>query len=294
MKKAIQEIQRAIDLDPNYALAYAGLADCYMLLEQYAGTPSSEAAPKARAAAERALAIDDSLAEAHTSLAFHYHQAWRWEESEKEFKRAISLNPNYPTAHHWYQILLRSLGRDDEALAEIKRAQELDPLSPVLEVNIGLVYTLKGDLDSAMEHARRLVQLDPNFPLAHQISGVVYLEQRRYADAIAEFQQNVANDRSAYSLSYLGHAYAMAGRRDEALAVLKELEGKYNKRESLAQYVAAVYAGLGDKDQAFAWLEKGFQDKSGLLNFVVTETTFDPLRSDPRYADLLRRMGLKP
>lgn len=136
---------------------------------------------------------------------------------------------------------------------------------------------------------------DATRPTRKPIStGVVYLEQRRYADAIAEFQHNVANDRSAYSLSYLGHAYAMAGRRNEALAVLKELEGKYNKRESLAQYVAAVYAGLGDKDQAFAWLEKGFQDKSGLLNFVVTETTFDPLRSDPRYTDLLRRMGLKP
>jgi serine/threonine-protein kinase len=294
IKKAIEQFQQAIDRDPNYALAYAGLADCYMLLEQYAGIPSSETAPKAKAAAERALAIDDSLAEAHTSLAFYYHQSWRWEESEKEFKRAISLNPNYPTTHHWYQILLRTLGREDEALAEIKRAQELDPLSPVFEVNIGMLYITKGDLDSAMEHSSRLVQLDPNFPLAHEISGMVYLKQRRYVEAIAEFQQNVAIDRTAYSLSYLGHAYGMSGRRNEALAALKELEGKYNKRESLAQYVAAVYAGLGDKDQAFAWLEKGFQDKSGLLDFVITEVNFDPLRSDPRYADLLRRMGLKP
>jgi len=294
LKKAIEQFQNAIDRDPNYALAYAGLADCYMLLEQYAGIPSSETAPKAKAAAERALAIDDSLAEAHTSLAFHYHQSWRWEESEKEFKRAITLNPNYPTTHHWYQILLRTLGREDEALAEIKRAQELDPLSPVFEVNIGMLYITKGDLDSAMEHSSRLVQLDPNFPLAHEISGMVYLKQLRYAEAIAEFQQNVAIDRTAYSLSYLGHVYGMSGRRNEALAVLKELEGKYNKRESLAQYVAAVYAGLGDKDQAFAWLEKGFQDKSGLLDFVITEVNFDPLRSDPRYADLLRRMGLKP
>lgn len=294
LKKAIEEFQQAIDRDPNYALAYAGLADCYMLLEQYAGIPWSEKAPNAKAAAERSLAIDDSLAEAHTSLAFYYRMSWRWEDSEREFKKAISLNPNYPTAHHWYEILLRSLGRLDEALAEIKRAQELDPLSPVFEVNIGAVYVMKGDLDSAMERSRRLVELDPNFPLAHQISGSVCLKQRRYAEAIAEFQQNVTNDRSAYSLSYLGHACAMAGRRDEALAVLKELDGKYNKRESLAQYQAAVYAGLGDKDQAFAWLEKGFQDKNGSLDFVVMEVSFDPLRSDPRYADLLRRMGLRP
>ena len=179
-------------------------------------------------------------------------------------------------------------------MAEIKLAQELDPLSPVFETNIGAVYIMKGDLASAMEHARRLMELDPNFPTAHEISGNVYLEQRRYAEAITEFQQNVANDRTAYSLSYLGHAYAMSGRREEALTVLKELEGKYNKRESIGQYVAAAYAGLGDKDQAFAWLERDFQNKSGQLDFVKMEVSFDPLRSDPRYADLLRRMGLKP
>ena len=294
LKKAIEQFQQAINRDSNYALAYTGLADCHMLLEQYAGVPSSEAGPKAKAAAERALAIDDSLAEAHTSLAFHYHQSWRWEEAEKEFKRAISLNPNYPTAHHWYQILLRSLGRDDEALAEIKRAQELDPLSPVLEVNIGLLYTEKGDLDSAMEHGKRLAQLDPNFPLAHHVYALVYLKQRRYAEAIAEYQQDAAKDRTAYTLSFLGHSYARAGRRDEAMALLKELEEKYKTRESLAQYVAAVYAGLGDKDQAFAWLEKGFQDKCGVLSFVAVDATYDPLRDDPRYADLLRRMGLRP
>ena len=293
LKKAIEQFQQSIDRDPNYALAYAGLADCYMLLEQYAGVPSSETAAKTKAAAERAVAIDDSLAEAHTSLAFFYHQSWRWEEAEKEFKRAISLNPNYPTARHWYQILLGALGRDDEALAEIKRALELDPLSPILEVNIGVDYVRKGDLDSAMEHAKRLVQLDPNFPLAHQIYGAVYLKQRRYAEAIAEYQQDVTKDRSAYSLSYLGHALAMAGRRDEAVAVLKELEGMYEKRESLAQDQAAVYAGLGDKDQAFAWLEKGFQARNATLVFLEFDLTYDPLRSDPRYADLLRRMGLR-
>jgi serine/threonine protein kinase/tetratricopeptide (TPR) repeat protein len=294
LKKAIEQFQQAIDRDPNYALAYTGLADCYMLLEQYAGVPTSETGAKTRAAADRALAIDDSLAEAHTSLAFHYQQSWRWEEAEKEYKRAISLNPNYPTAHHWYQILLGVLGRGDEALAEIKRALELDPLSPVLEVNVGDNYVRKGDLDSAMEHAKRLVQLDPNFPLAHQIYGAVYLKQRKYAEAIAAYQQDVTKDRSAYSLSFLGYALAVAGRRDEAVAVLKELEGMYNRRESLAQYLAAVYAGLGDKDQAFAWLEKGFQGRNATLVFLVTDLNYDNLRSDPRYADLLRRMGLKP
>ncbi|MEK6322717.1 MAG: protein kinase [Acidobacteriota bacterium] len=294
LKKAIGQFQLAIDRDPNYALAYVGIADSYLVLEQYAGTPASETGPKAKAAADRALQIDDSLAEAHTSLASYYHSAWQWKESEKAFKRSISLNPNYPTAHHWYQILLRAMGRLDEALAEIKRAQELDPLSPILEVNIASVYINKGDLDSAMEHAKRLVELDPNFSLAHEPLGTVYIKQRRYTEALAAFQQDVASDRTSYSLSNLGHAYAVAGRRDEAMAVLKELEGKYHRREALGQYLAAVYAGLDDKDQAFAWLEKDFQAHSGTLDFVTVKAGFDSLRSDPRYADLLRRMGLRP
>src|SRR5438132_67305 len=257
-KKAIEQFQQAIDRDPNYALAYDGLADCYLLLEQYTSTPASETLPKAKAAAERALQIDDSLAEAHASLASYYHQSWRWEEAEKEFKRAISLNPNYPTAHHWYEVHLRSMGRLDEALAEIKRAQELDPLSPVLYVNVSFVYLLKNDLGSALEQAKRGVDLAPNYPLAHQTIGRVYIKQRRYAEAVAEFQQDVAMDRTAHALKDLGNAYAVAGRRDEALAVLKELEEKYQKHESLGEYVALVYAGLGDPVQAFAWLEKDF------------------------------------
>lgn len=293
IRKAIEQFQSAIDRDPTYALGYTGLADCYLVLEQYAGTPASETLPKARAAAERALQIDDSLAEAHTSLASCYEGSWQWEEAEKEFKRAISLNPNYPTAHQWYQNNLRARGRLDEALAEIKRAQELDPLSPVIILNIATVLIMKDDLDAAMEQGKRLVELDPNFPLAHQPLGRVYIRQRRYAEAVAEFQQDVAADRTAYALANLGYAYAVAGRRDEAVAVLKELDEKYKRRESLGQYVALVYAGLGDTVQAFAWLEKDFQAHSGMLEFVVTNSLFDSIRSDPRYADLFRRMGLK-
>jgi TolB-like protein/Tfp pilus assembly protein PilF len=293
-KKAIEQFQQAIDRDPNYALAYDGLADCYLLLEQYASTPASETLPKAKAAAERALQIDDSLAEAHASLACYYDQSWRWDEAEEEFKRAISLNPNYPTAHHWYEIHLRLVGRLDEALAEIKRAQELDPLSPTLYVNVSFVYFLKNDLGSALEQARRGVDLDPNYPIAHQIIGRVYIKQRRYPEAVAEFQQDVAAERTAHALKDLGNAYAVAGKRDEALAVLKELEEKYQKHESLGQYVALVYAGLGDLGQTFAWLEKDFQAHSGELSSVIEEPGFDSIRGDPRYTDLLRRMGMRP
>src|SRR5437660_4813346 len=245
-KKAIEQFQQAIDHDPNYALAHAGLADCYLLLEQYTSAPARETLPKAKAAAERALQIDDSLAEAHASLASYYHQSWRWDEAEKEFKRAISLNPNYPTAHHWYEVHLRSIGRLDEALAEIKRAQELDPLSPVLYVNVSFVYLLKNDLGSALEQAKRAVELDPTFPQPDESIGRLYLNRHRSPEAVAGFQQDVATERSAHVLKDLGNAYAVAGRRDEALAVLKELEEKYQKHESLGQYVALVYAGLGD------------------------------------------------
>ena len=296
IRKAIDQFQQAIDRDPYYALAYTGLADCYILLEQYAGAPSSETIPKARAAVEHALQLDDSLAEAHTSMASVYMALWQWSKSEEEYKRAISLNPNYPTAHHWYQLLLRSEGRLDEALAEIKQAQQLDPLAPILELNLGSVYFEKNDFDSALTRARRILEINPKFPLAHELFARVYLKQGRYTEAVSEFEQDVAADRTAYSLSNLGYAYAVAGRRDQALAILKELEEKYAKHEALGQYVAAVYVGLGDKDKAFYWLEKEFQSHGGglPLDVVATHGFFYSLRDDPRYKDLVTRAGLKP
>jgi serine/threonine-protein kinase len=296
IRKAVDQFQQAIDRDPNYALAYTGLADCYLLLEQYAGVPSSETIPKARPAVERALQLDDSLAEAHTSMASVYETLWQWSKAEEEYKRAISLNPNYPTAHHWYQILLRSQGRLDEALAEIKLAQQLDPLAPILELNLATIYFEKNDFDSALIHARRILEINPKFPLAHEVFGEVYLKQGRYAEAVAEFEQDVAADRTAYSLSSLGYASALAGRRDQSLAIVKELEEKYAKHEALGQYVAAVYVGLGDKDKAFYWLEKEFQSHGGglPLDVVAVHGFFYSLRGDPRYTNLVARMGLKP
>jgi tetratricopeptide (TPR) repeat protein len=233
------------------------------------------------------------LPEAHTSLAFYYSQSWQWEDSEKEFKRAISLNPNYPTARQWYQSYLRAQGRFDEALAEIKRARELDPLSPIVAVNLATVYLRLGDVDSALKEAQHLVELDPNFPLAQEPLGKVYIKQGKYSEAVAAFERDAAVDRTAFALSRVGHAYALAGRRSDALAVLKELQEKYERRESLGQYVALVYLGFGDLDQAFAWLEKDLQARSGLLDYFITDPLFDSIRSDRRYAELLRRMGLQ-
>jgi len=296
VRKAIGEFQQAIDRDPNYALGYVGLADCYSLLEYYAGVPASETLPKARAAADRALQIDDSLAEAHTSSAFIYEMLWRWAEAEAEFKRAISLNPNYPTAHHWFSLYFGIKRQFDDEMREIKRAQELDPLSPIISVNVAAVYLLKNDLNSAVEQCQRIIELDPSFPEAHGlILGFAYLKQRRYEEATAEFQKAVElSGRAGRYLSFLGYYYAVTGKRAEALRILKELEEKYARREATGQHLAGVYAGLGDKDQAFAWLERDFQQRSGTLPYITWWFNFEDLRSDPRFADLVRRMGLQP
>jgi eukaryotic-like serine/threonine-protein kinase len=296
IKKAIEQFQQAIDRDPNYALGYVGLADCYLVLEEYAGIPTSETLPKARAAADRAIQLDNSLCEAHTSLAFVFWQSWQWAEAEAEYKRAISLNRNYPTAYHWFSIYFRTKRQFDDSLREIKRAQELDPLSPVIGQNVAEVYLLKNDLASAIEQCKSTLELDPSFPGAHDELGFAYLKQRRHEEAIAEFQKAVElSGRASRYLSDLGYCFAVTGRRAEALAILKELEARYARRESVGNYLAGVYAGLGDKDQAFAWLEKDFEQHSGQLPWRITRWfTFEDLRSDPRYADLVRRTGLNP
>jgi eukaryotic-like serine/threonine-protein kinase len=295
IRKAIEQFQQAIDRDPNYALGYVGLADCYLQMEQYAGVPSSETLPKARAAVDRALQLDDSLAEAHTSSASIYQKLWRWAEAEEEFRRALSLNPNYPTAHHWYAYYFYVKRQFDDAMREIKRAHELDPLSPVISENVAFVYLVKNDLNSAVEQCQRTIELDPGFADAHYILGFAYLKQGRNEEATAEFQKAVElSGRAGTYLSNLGYCYAVTGRRTEALAILKELEEKHTRGESSGLFLAGVYAGLGDKDQAFAWLERDFQQRSGQLPTIAFRLHFENLRSDPRYADLVRRMGLTP
>lgn len=293
LTKAIAEFRGATDRDPSYALAYVGLADCYALLAEYAGTPSSETLPQAKAFAARALEIDDSLAEAHASLGFINAQLWQWAEAEREFERAVELNPNYPTAHHWRCLHLRNMGRFDEAFAEIKRAQELDPLSSIINSNVAVGHMLRGDADSAAAQSKKIVELDPNDAIGHLWLGLAHLARGRNAEAEAEIQKVVElSERAGWSLGYLAYAAAVSGKRAEARALVKELEGKYAKREALGLDLAQVYAGLGDKDEAFAWLEKDFQARSGTLAYFRWYWQFDSLRGDPRYAGLLRRMNL--
>ena len=294
LKKAADEFQQAADNDPNFALAYVGLADCYALLEEYADRPSTETVPKARAAALRALQIDDSLAEGHASLGYINIHSWQFADAAKEFQRAIELNPNYATAHQWYHVYYRISGRLDEAFAEIKRAQQLDPLSSIISINVGDLYIMKGDVATAIGEYKKVIDLDPNFARAHGHLGLAYLRQGRQQEALVELQRGV--ELSGYAselLSFLGFGYGSMGKRTEAMAVLKELEGRYAKRETPALYLAAVFAGIGDKNQAFAWLEKDYQTRTGMLTFVAHYPHLDVLRDDPRYLDLLRRMGLR-
>ncbi|PWT91739.1 MAG: hypothetical protein C5B55_07580 [Blastocatellia bacterium] len=295
IKRAIEQFQMAIDRDPNFALGYVGLADCYGLLEELAGVPATETIAKARAAADRALQLDDSLAEAHTSSAFVFQQMWRWQETQREYERAISLNPNYPTAHHWFSIYLRAQGKFEDSLKEIQRAHELDPLSSVISQNIAELEILKNDLNSAVAHCKEIIELDPNFPGAHDELGFAYLKQRRFDDAIAELRKTVElSGRSSRTLGDLGYAEAVRGKRVEALAIEKELEERYVRHEALGQYVAEVYAGLGDNDKAFEWLDKDLERGIGIrLIFVRWWFTFGELRKDPRYVDLVHRMGLQ-
>jgi TolB-like protein/Tfp pilus assembly protein PilF len=295
VKKAMEQFQQAADKDPNYALAYVGLADCWVTLIEYAGASTSDSVQKSIGLAERALQLDPSLGEAHASLGWSYGPGlWQWEKSESEFRRAIELSPNYPTAHQWYGLLLRDLGRMDEAKVQIKRAQELDPVSLIIGQVAVQNFLIEGDTSRALQEAKRLVELDPNYPRGLEVLGWIYLKQGRNSEAVATLQKAVAAGGDRRILGSLGYMLAISGRKTEALTLLKEIQSKYERHEALAKDVAGVYAGLGEKDQVFVWLEKDFQARSGPLSRIKWEFPFESVRSDPRFADLLRRMGLHP
>ncbi|MBA3351576.1 MAG: hypothetical protein H0U23_03975, partial [Blastocatellia bacterium] len=293
LKRGLQEFQHAAEKDPNYALAYVGLADTYVLLEEYAGASSNDTLPKARAYAQKALEIDDSLGEANATLGLIYNRSWQWIDAENEFKKAIDLNPNYPTVHHWRAINLRDLGRPDDALAEIKRAQELDPLSLIIGLNVAVMYMNKNDDNSAVAQCRATIELDPKWWGSYHWLGVAHLRFGRNQQAVSELQKGVElSNRSAWPVSFLGYAYGITGKGSEAKAILTELEEKYPKREATAMQIAAVHMGLGDKESGLKWLEKASQDRSGELVRITWYPPFDSLREDSRFKDIIRRMGL--
>lgn len=294
LKKAVDYFNQAIDKDPSYALAYAGLAQTYVILPQYAGVSPKEFIPKGEAAAKKALEIDETLAEAHAVLGLiQYTYEWDWAGAEREFKRAIELNPNSPTNHQWYNIWLSSQGRLDEAMKEIKRAQELDPLSLIINVNVGDVLRLMRQYDKAIEQYRMTLELDPNFPIAHIWLGSIYEQKGMYDEAITEFQKvRALVGNSPFGLSSLGHTYALVGRRSDALKVIDELQELSKHGYSVAFDIALVYTGLGEKEKAFEWLDRAYEEHSFELRGLKVHPEWDNLRSDPRFTALLKKIGL--
>ena len=293
LRTGIESFQQAIEEDPSYGLAYAGLADSYNMLATYAIVPPSEAFPRAESAALRALDLDETLAEAHTSLGWTKMSQWSWQEAEREFQRAIELNPGYATAHHWYGLYFSwNPGRFDEALAELKRAQELDPLSLIINASLGEALDNLGRYDEAIEQLRETLELDPNFGRAQLILGLALTQKSRYEEAIAELEKAVTfSGENPLYLGHLGYLYGAAGRTEEAERVLDQLRSKQGYVPAAS--IAVIYSGLGRKDEAFDWLERSHRAQEPLLNLKVG-APWDPLRDDPRFTDLLRRMNLQP
>ena len=292
--KAIDQFNKAIEADPGYAPAYSGLADCYTTLGYLSYLDPLDAFPRARDAATKALELDPSLAEAHTSLAyFNLYHAWNWAEAENEFKKAIELNPNYATAHDWYSYYLMAMGRFDDAWKEVNRAHELDPLSVTISTDIGFNYYYRRSYDEAINQLRATLSVSPKFPLAHLWLGRAYQQKKMYSEAIDEFNKtDAALPGWVVTIAGMGHAYGEWGHQAEAKQVLVRLNEMAREKYVTPYGVALVYAGLGDKDQAFAWLNKAVAGRSHWLVWLNRDPRWDRIRSDPRFDDLQKRVGL--
>ncbi len=294
LKAALAYFKQAIEEDPKYAPAYSGLADTYALLGdwQYAVMTPKEAFPKAKTAAIQALELDSALGEAHNSLAFVLDGFdWDLQSGGKEFQRAIELNPGYATAHHWYAWHLSLLGRYDEALAEMKKAQNLDPLSLIINADLAEVLVLAHSYDDSIQQSRKTIEMDPNFAMAHNQLAQAYLQKHMYDEAVAELKRAVElSAASPTCVANLARAYVLSGKRNEAVKLLSDLKNGSHPGYSNASEIAVIYASLGDKDQAMTWLEKGYEERFN--PGVLLRPGFDPLRSDPRFKNLMQRVGL--
>jgi len=294
LKVALAYFNQAIDEDPKYAQAYAGLADTYALLGdwQYAVMTPKEALPKAKAAAIKALELDSTLGEAHNSLAFCLDGFdWDLDSAGKEFRRAIELNPGYATAHHWYAWHLSLLGRYEEAIAEMRKAENLDPLSLVINADLAELLVLAHSYDESIQQSRKTIEMDPNFGLAHNHLAQAYLQKHMNEEAVVELQKAVQlSGGSPTCIANLARAYVASGKRGEAEKLLSDLKKRSNPSHSFASEIAVIYVALGDPDQAITWLKRGYEERFN--PGVLLRPGFDPLRLDPRFEDLVRRIGL--
>jgi DNA-binding winged helix-turn-helix (wHTH) protein/TolB-like protein/Flp pilus assembly protein TadD len=295
LQQGIDYFQQAINTDPNYAAAYAGLADCYNMQVIYGVDQPKEGFPKAKEAAVKALEMDETLAEAHTSLAFI---KFRWDrdrvEAEREFQLAIKYKPTYAPAHQWYSSYLVALERFDEAVAEARRTQELEPLSFIASSHLGWILYLSGRNDEAIATCTKILNLDPNSFPARRYLGLAYEQKGMYPQAVEEFQKGVKLSGSPLMLALLGHAYAASGKTAEARQVLTDLHDLEKRRYVSPYTVAAIHTGLGEKDQAFKWLERAYEERDVWLMNLKVDPVFAKLRSDKRFQDLLTRAGLRP
>jgi tetratricopeptide (TPR) repeat protein len=291
---AIRHFEEAIEKDPQYAPAWAGIADSYILLTESADMPRMEMYSKAKAAAHKALEIDNRLAEAHTSIGLlALMSEWDWSKAEKEFRLAINASPNYATAHHWFAEWLSMQGRSNEAISEISRAAELDPLSPAVLKDKGLTYYYAREYDGAIEYARKALELDPNFTLAHRVMSLAYQAKGMHKEALTEHGLwTQESDTGPEEIAALAQCYAASGRSDDARELLEHCPPRESAEGNLARGIALVYVALGDVDLAFPWLERAFETKAEAMGTLRVDPKLDPIRSEARFESLLARLGL--
>jgi TolB-like protein/Flp pilus assembly protein TadD len=296
LKKSIEYFQQALEKDPGYATAYAGLADSYDVLASNGILPPKEVYPRARAAALKALELDDALAEPHAALAFILHDYdWDYAGAEREFQRALELNPHYATAHHWYGILLLAMGRLDEAMAAIERARELDPLSPRINANVGLFLYLTRHYDEAIKELSKAVKLDPSHARTYDYLEWAYQQKGMYKDAVQAAQKAASlRGESPEWVAGLGRAYERGGIRAAKRLELERSEAPSSRGYPRGEDIARLYALLDEKERALEWLERGSEERTVMPIYLRFDPQLDPLRSDPRFQDLVRRMNFPP
>ncbi len=293
VEKARQYFEQALDTDPLYAPAYAALADYYSVLPFYTNATPAEVFPKAKAAVVRALELDDSLAEAHASLAYiHAYYEWDWAAAEQEFQRSLQLNPNDAAVRHRYSRYLSTVGRIDDALREIRQAQGLDPLSQIAKANVGVIYYFARQYDAAMRPLNDILKEDPNFNTGYWGLGLIYEQKGMPREAVAQMEKAATLSPDPNTVASLAHAYASSGQKEKALKILSQLETRAKKESISSYHFALIYVGLGDREKALAALEKAFQERSTLLTYSKMDPRFDPIRSDARFINIQRRIGL--
>jgi len=295
LQKSLEYFQRAIEKDQSFALAYTGIADYFTILGFYDYLPSREAFPKAKAAAEKALEIDETLAEAHVSLAYvRTHYEWDWKAAELEYKWAIELNPSYATAHFWYGGYLAAMGRFEESIAEYRKALELDPLSIIINVYFGTVFYSMHRDDLAIEQLQKSLELDPSLYIPHFLLSYAYVEKGMYEEAIAEAQKaiDLSEGRDPVVITTRGYVYAAAGNQEEAKKALSEALELSKQRYVSPWGIALIYVGLGQKDKAFEWLEKAYEEHDHWMYMFKVHRALYSLHDDPRYTALLKKMNL--